>query len=55
MNDLQTLDINFDELDTTGAESYATETAKGLPEMSASCSCGCHNSCEVVIIIVVPE
>jgi len=48
MNDLKTLDIDFNELDANDAESYGTETAKGLPEMSASCTCGCHNSCIVV-------
>lgn len=44
MNELESLDIEFDELDNDGAESYGTESAKGLPEMSASC-CGCHFSC----------
>lgn len=51
MNDIETLDIDFNGL---GAESYDTVSAKGMPEMSASCECGCHLSCEIEPVPVLP-
>jgi len=54
MNDLKTLDIDFSGLDANSAESHSTAGAKGMPEMSASCECGCHQSCEIEPVPVLP-